>query len=67
MSKYTDNLEYSLSKRIPAMQHGFAIQTDYGEVWIEDDDAAPIIKAVKEAVERNLEIALKALKKAEAK
>ena len=54
MSNYTDNLEYSLSKRIPDMEQGFAIQTNYGEVWIEEDDAEPIITLVKAALERNL-------------
>ncbi len=64
MSNYTDNLEYSLAKQVPDMERGFSINTNYGGCFIEADDAAPIIKAVRAALERNLKTALKAKKEA---
>ena len=54
MSNYTDNIKYSLSKCVPNMERGFMIETDYGNINIEADQAAPIIKAVRRALEKDL-------------
>ncbi len=59
MSNYTDDLEYSLAKRVPDMESGFSISTNYGELFIDADEAEPIIKAVRRAIEKNLKIAKK--------
>lgn len=60
MSNYTESLGYTLSKHIPDMERGFKISTNYGDFFIEADEAAPIIKAVRRAVEKNRKIALAA-------
>ena len=57
MSSRTDDLNYTLAKRIPNMERGFKIETDYGDFFIEADEAEPIIKAVRRAVEKSLKIA----------
>lgn len=54
MSNYTDDLEYSLAKRVPDMEHGFVIKTNYGHIAIDADQAAPIINAVRIALEKDL-------------
>ncbi|OFZ65828.1 MAG: hypothetical protein A2V79_08390 [Betaproteobacteria bacterium RBG_16_56_24] len=54
MSNYTDNLEYSLAKRVPDMERGFTIETSYGGIVIEADQAPKIIKAVRAALQREL-------------
>lgn len=57
MSNYTDELTYSLAKRVPDMARGFSIETNYGTIHIEADQAAPIIKAVRIALEKDLAFA----------
>jgi hypothetical protein len=37
---------------------GFKISTHYGDFFIEADEAEPIIKQVRKAIEKNLSIAL---------
>ncbi|OGT01863.1 MAG: hypothetical protein A2143_02265 [Gallionellales bacterium RBG_16_57_15] len=54
MSNYTDNLRYSLAKRIPDMERGFGIDTEYGRIDIAADHAAPIIRMVRIALEKDL-------------
>ena len=54
MSNYTDDIEYSLAKRVPNMERGFAIETDYGRILIEADQAPKIIKAVRAALNADL-------------
>ena len=54
MSNYTDDLRYSLAKRIPDMERGFAIDTNYGRIALNPDQVAPIIKAVRIALEKDL-------------
>ena len=60
MSSSTDNLYYTLAKRIPDMQRGFTIMTNYGDIFIESDEAAPIVEAVRLAIEKNLQTTLAA-------
>lgn len=54
MSDYTDNLEYSLAKRVPDMARGFMIHTNYGDIMIEADQAPKIMKAVRTALQHEL-------------
>ncbi len=54
MSNYSDNLTYTLAKRIPDMERGFVIHTNYGDIEIDADQTAPIIKAVRIAIEKEL-------------
>lgn len=61
MSYYTESLQYSLAKRVPNMGRGFTIQTDYGDIEIQADQAAVIAKAVKAVLERELRKAEKAV------
>jgi hypothetical protein len=58
MCNYTNNLRYTIAKHIPDMERGFKISTNYGDFFIEADEAEPIIKQVRKAVEKNLSIAL---------
>lgn len=39
MSNATDRISYALSKQVPAMAHGFTIQTNYGDIEISAADA----------------------------
>lgn len=54
MGNYRDQLEYSLCKRVADMERGFVIETNYGGIVIAADQAAPIIKLVRAALERDL-------------
>lgn len=49
-----DDLEYSLAKRVPDMARGFVIETSYGRIVIEADDAPKIVRAVRTALQREL-------------
>lgn len=48
-------LEYALAKQVPDMARGFTIETSFGSIVIEADDAPKIIKAVRAAVQRELD------------
>jgi len=54
MSYYIDNLGYSLSKRVPNMEHGFTISTDYGDIAIDGEEGRAIITATRKLLERKL-------------
>ena len=54
MSYHIDNLFYSLSKRIPNMERGFSISTDYGEIHIDGEEGRTIITATRKLLERKL-------------
>lgn len=47
-------IHYSLAKRVPAMAGGFSIQTSYGCIHADSEDAAPVIKAVESALNKML-------------
>lgn len=49
------DLEYALAKQVPAMEFGFSIHTNYGDITIRAEHAPAITKAVKKAVERQLQ------------
>lgn len=55
MSDHIDDLMYSLAKRVPDMARGFVIDTSYGRIVIEADQAPKIIKAVRSALQRELD------------
>lgn len=59
MSYYVENLEYSLAKRVPNMDRGFQISTDYGDISIDSEEGQAIIAAVRKLLERKLARALK--------
>ena len=50
----TLELSYTLSKQIPDMARGFVIQTGYGDIVIDADDAQPFIGAVTKVINRKL-------------
>ncbi|NHV27691.1 hypothetical protein [Burkholderia sp. D-99] len=49
-----DTLRYALAKQVPAMERGFTIQTSYGDLKIDAEDAGRIAAAVKLALTRKL-------------
>lgn len=51
-------IEYSLAKRVPDMERGFTIATNYGDLRFE---AGPGAERVRAAVEKALQAELKAL------
>lgn len=58
MSYHIDNLEYSLCKRVVSMERGFSIETDYGRIEVDAEDAKAIITATRKMLERKLKRAL---------
>lgn len=67
MGYYTDNLAYSLAKRVPAMERDFTIETNYGPIQFYGDEAKSVITAVRKLLERQLKAAEKAQAKAQAR
>lgn len=55
MNRQIEDLMYSLEKRVPDMARGFAIDTSYGRIVIEADQAPKIVKAVRSALQRELD------------
>lgn len=53
------NLEYSLAKQVPAMERGFVVETNYGPISIDSEDAAPIVAAVRRVLVKQLAAAKK--------
>lgn len=47
-------LRYALAKQVPDMERGFTIQTNYGDLTIDAEDAGRIAAAVKLALTRKL-------------
>lgn len=60
MSYNTDNLAYSLAKRVPAMERDFTIETNYGPIQFDGEEARAVITAVRKLLERKLKAAEKA-------
>lgn len=54
MNRHIEDLMYSLAKRVPDLEYGFVIETSYGRIVIEADQAPKIIKAVRSALQREL-------------
>lgn len=54
MSDESDRIEYALAKQVTDMARGFAIETNYGMIEISSAQAEPIIKAVREALQKEL-------------
>lgn len=44
------DISYALAKQVPDMRRGFTIQTSYGDIQIEAEQAAPIIAAVQKVL-----------------
>lgn len=60
MNYNTDNLAYSLAKRVPAMERDFTIETNYGPIQFDGEEAKAVITAVRKLLERKLKAAEKA-------
>lgn len=60
MSEYTEQLYYTLAKRVPAMERDFTIETNYGPISFDGDEAKSVITAVRKLLERQLKAAEKA-------
>lgn len=67
MTYYKENLGYSLAKRVPAMEGGFSIETNYGPIQFYGDEAKSVITAVRKLLERQLKAAEKAQAKTQAR
>ena len=50
----TLELSYALTKQVPSMAHGFVIQTSYGDIVIDADDAQPFVDAITKVIKRKL-------------
>ena len=57
-----DNLSYALAKQVPAMERGFTISTSYGDLWIDDGDAALFQRVAKRLLTQKLANAMAAEK-----
>lgn len=51
----TLELEYALAKQVPAMEFGFSIHTNYGDITIRAEHAPAVARAVKKVLERQLQ------------
>lgn len=49
-----NEIGYALSKQVPDMRRGFAIQTRYGDVIIAPEDAAPFVAALETMLRERL-------------
>ena len=47
MTTERDCLGYALAKQVPDMERGFTISTNYGDIWIDAEDAEPLQRQVK--------------------
>jgi hypothetical protein len=45
--------DYALAKQIPDMLHGFTIMTNYGDIYISEEDAKPLVMMLEEMTEKN--------------
>lgn len=48
------DLSYALAKKVPDMRRGFRVETRYGEIEVDADDAAPFADLMVKLLERNL-------------
>jgi hypothetical protein len=49
-----DRLGYALAKQVPDMERGFTIQTNYGELRIDSEDAPRVARAVRSTLQKQL-------------
>ena len=62
MSDATLTISYALAKQVPAMERDFTIETNYGPIQFEGEEARSVITSVRKL----LELKLKAAEKREA-
>ena len=55
MTTEYERLSYALAKQVPDMERGFCIETSYGEIEIDADDAEVIAEAVRKVLRRRLQ------------
>ena len=49
-----DEIGYALSKQVPAMRREVILQTHYGELHLQDEEAAQVAVLVKQILEAKL-------------
>jgi len=49
-----ETIGYALAKQVPDMERGFTIQTSYGELRIDAEDAARVAKVVRSILQKHL-------------
>ena len=54
-------VSYALNRHVPSMERGFTIATAYGELLIEDQDAAPFVALVDKLLRKRLAAARQAI------
>lgn len=60
MSNQIDHINYALAKQIPNMERGFSIGTNYGHIFVDEEEAASFIKLAQKMMEKRLKRAEKA-------
>lgn len=61
-SAYQQRLSYAMAKQVPAMERGFTISTNYGDIWIDAEDAEPFQRLAKLMLNQKLANAIAAEK-----
>lgn len=51
------DIGYALAKKVPDMRRGFRVETRYGEIEVNDEDAKPFADLMVKLLERNLKLA----------
>ncbi|MBB2918301.1 hypothetical protein [Cupriavidus alkaliphilus] len=49
-----DNIRYAIAKQLPDMERGFTIHTNYGDLVIEQEDAAAFVALTGKVLRRKL-------------
>lgn len=49
------DVSYALAKKVPAMKHGFTIETSYGEICIDAEHAGPFATLAQAMLGKQLE------------
>lgn len=55
-----DRIGYTLAKQVPAMERGFTIQTSYGDLVIDAEDAPRFVALARETLQQQTAAALAA-------
>jgi hypothetical protein len=54
MSFQTEKIQYALAKQVQDMERGFTIHTNYGDIFVDQDEGKAIITATRNLLERKL-------------
>jgi hypothetical protein len=55
LSQRRDDIGYALAKHVSDMEHGFRIETNYGSLVIDSDEAQPIAALLRYLLKKKLE------------